>query len=73
LKKLNHEKKLIKSIKIFKKYLVWFWFRKIKIKKSNRIKKIKNQTEKIQTKPKSSPLKSKKKNLKKQYSFLFLI
>jgi hypothetical protein len=73
LKKLNHEKKLIKSIRIFKKYLVWFWFHKTKTEKSNRTKKIKNKTEKIQTKPKSSSLKSKKKNLKKQYSFLFLI
>jgi hypothetical protein len=71
LKKLNHEKKLIKSIRIFKKYLVWFWFHKTKTEKSNRTKKIKNKTEKIQTKPKSSPLKSKKKTSKNNIVFCF--
>jgi hypothetical protein len=65
-KKLNHEKKSIKPIKIFFKIFSSVQFHKPEIKKPN-------QTEKNKkTKPNRTEIKPIRK-FKKQYSFLFLI
>ena len=76
---MNYEKKLIKSIRIFKKIfgLVSFQFHKLEIKKpqsnqTNLVKNKLNQIKKIKLK-KTKPKPSSSESPKKQYSFLFLI